>query len=144
IDAAPEESADNVVAAVCAELAGKVPGVEVGYVRRQRRVIRAVPRPLAGPKPQDIARGGVWVATGGVTGIVGVVARELGRRFALKLHLIGRTPAPKPDEAWRHLSASALKELKRVCAQEARRAGRDPAAARHELEKAVAMDAALR
>src|SRR5207253_1706240 len=113
IDAPPEESTDSLAAAVCAEWAGKFPGVEVGYVRGRRRVVRAIPRPLAGlEKPQEIAGGSVWVATGGVTGIVGIVARELGRRFDLKLHLIGRTAAPGPDGAWRHLSESALKELK--------------------------------
>src|SRR5207244_1309013 len=92
----------------------------------------------------DIPRGGTWVVTGGARGVTAIVARELGARFGLKLHLIGRSPAPQPDAAWRNLSDAELKQLKMSLALEARRAGRDPSAAWREVEKAIEIDGTLR
>jgi acyl transferase domain-containing protein/acyl carrier protein len=143
IDAPPEAAPQAVIEAICTELASSAAAVEVGYDRGRRRVVRAVPRPLLKPAARDIARGGTWIATGGASGITAIVARELGHRFGLKLHLLGRSSVPQIPDAWRSLSEDALKNLKLSLAQDARRAGRDPAAARRELEKALEIDHSL-
>jgi NAD(P)-dependent dehydrogenase (short-subunit alcohol dehydrogenase family) len=68
------------------------------------------------------------------------VARALGERYGLKLHLLGRTPLPDADSDWRGLSAAELKQLKMSMVLEARRAGRDTSAAWSEVEKAMEID----
>jgi NAD(P)-dependent dehydrogenase (short-subunit alcohol dehydrogenase family) len=144
IDAPPEASSQAVIDAICTELAGSATAVEVGYDRGRRRVVRAVPRPLRKPSAREITPGGTWVATGGASGITAIVARELGHRFGLKLHLLGRSSVPQIPDAWRSLSEDALKNLKLSLAQNARRAGGNPAAAKRELEKALEIDHSLR
>ncbi|HYB72701.1 MAG TPA: C45 family autoproteolytic acyltransferase/hydrolase [Candidatus Sulfotelmatobacter sp.] len=144
IDAPAEESPKVVAAAIWNELAAGAPEAEVGCVRGQRYLVRAVPRPASAAPGREIARGGTWVVTGGARGITAFVARELGRRFGLRLHLVGKSPAPGADAPWRGLSDAALKALRPSLAQEARRAGRDPAAAWREVEKAIEIDGALR
>jgi acyl transferase domain-containing protein len=92
VDLPPEEPPQNVAACLCRELARGNSEVEVGYVRGRRRVVRAVPRPATPLENVAMTRGGSWVITGGARGITAVVARALGERFGLKLHLIGKTP----------------------------------------------------
>lgn len=144
IDTPPEEPAQWVVDAICAELTAATPQVEVGYVRRQRRVVQAVPRPMAPVEPREIRRGGTWVVTGGARGITAFVARKLGRRFDLNVQLIGTSPVPQIDGCWRDLSEADRKALKMRIAQEARGTGRDPSAAWREVEKAIEIDKTLR
>jgi NAD(P)-dependent dehydrogenase (short-subunit alcohol dehydrogenase family) len=144
VDTPPEESPRQVVAGLWAELAAGTPEVEVGYVRGRRRLVRAVPRSPEPLEQRDIPRGGTWVVTGGARGITGFVARELGRRFGLELHLIGTTPPPQTDAVWRNLSADSLRDLKMTITKEARRTGRDPLAAWRQVERAIELDKTLR
>jgi acyl transferase domain-containing protein len=134
IDTLPEESPEAVVTAVWAELAAATAEVEVGYVRGRRSLVRAVPRPVSPNTPRAIPRGGTWVVTGGARGATAVVARELGRRFGLNLHLIGTQPAPAEDGPGRH-DGDAQTAKARVM-NEARAAGRDPVAAWDAARKA--------
>jgi acyl transferase domain-containing protein/NAD(P)-dependent dehydrogenase (short-subunit alcohol dehydrogenase family) len=143
IDAPPEEAPAILAAAVGRELAAGQPEIEVGYVRGRRRTVRAIPRPVAhqhDAPAKEIAHGGTWVVTGGARGITALVARALGERYGLKLHLLGRTPLPSQDAAWRGLSAADLKKLKMSMALEARRAGRDAGSAWSEVERAMEID----
>jgi len=144
VDTPPEESPKQVVAGLWTELTAGTPEVEVGYVRGRRRLVRAVPRSPELLEQRGIPRGGTWVVTGGARGITGFVARELGRRFGLELHLIGTIPPPQPDAVWRNLSAHNLKELKMTITKEARRTGRDPLAAWRQVERAIELDKTLR
>ncbi|HSD51281.1 MAG TPA: SDR family oxidoreductase, partial [Candidatus Methylomirabilis sp.] len=110
----------------------------------RRYLVRAVPRPAMPREGWEIAQGGTWVVTGGARGITALVARELGRRFGLRLHLIGRSAAPRIDEAWQNLSDADLRQLRITTTREARRSGQDPAAAWAKIEKAREIDRILR
>ncbi len=144
VDGLPEESPARVVDAIFAELASGTPAVEVGYVRGQRRIVRAVPRPLSATERRTIPRGSVWVMTGGGRGITAFVARELGRRFGLRLHLLGTSPVPRVEEGWRGLSDEGTRALKMTITRAARERGRDPSVAWSEVEKAIEIDGTLR
>ena len=72
--------------------------------------------------------GGTWIVTGGARGITAASALELGRRFGVKLHLLGKSPAPRPDAAWRNCTDEEFKSLKAAIVREAIEAGRSPAA----------------
>ena len=115
IDAPPEESPAGLVSAICRELATPSYDVEIGYSRGERTVVRAVPESLAGRPRRPIPRGGVWVCTGGARGITAFVAHELGRRYGLRLHLVGTAPPPQIHPSWRDLSEEATKQLRLGC-----------------------------
>jgi NAD(P)-dependent dehydrogenase (short-subunit alcohol dehydrogenase family) len=144
LDAPAEEPPTAVAAAMCRELAAGAPESEVAYIRGRRYLIRAIPRTAVPREGWEIARGGTWVVTGGARGVTAIVARELGTRFGLKLHLIGRSPSPEIPAAWRDMSEAEWKQLKLSTAVEARRSGQDPAAAWAEIEKAREIDRTLR
>ncbi|HEY4359801.1 MAG TPA: beta-ketoacyl synthase N-terminal-like domain-containing protein [Bryobacteraceae bacterium] len=89
IDAPPNEPdlAEN----VCQEIESGATEIEVAFARGARRVIRAFPQdPAKGVAPLP-ERGSTWVVTGGARGITALAARDLGRRYGLRLHLIGLT-----------------------------------------------------
>ncbi len=144
VDAPAEEPPTEVAVAICNELTATAPEAEVGYVRGRRYLVQAVPRPATALEGREIARGGTWVVTGGARGITAIVALELGRRFGLRLHLIGKSVAPRIDEAWQNLSDADVRQLRTATTREARRSGRDPAAAWAEIEKAREIDRILR
>ena len=67
-----------------------------------------------------------------------------GRRFGLRLHLIGSSPLPVIDPAWRNLDANGLKELKTNIMRQPRPAGQAIDEAWNRVEKALEIDASLR
>ena len=142
IDAPYEESADGLATAVLAEVAHRTGPLEVGYVRGKRSVVRAVPQPASTQRPGKKPHG-VWVVTGGARGVTAVVARELGRRFGLKMHLLGSTPLPEVDPSWRNLTDAGLKALKRTISDQARAVGKTAAQAWKEVERAIEIDRTL-
>jgi acyl carrier protein/3-hydroxymyristoyl/3-hydroxydecanoyl-(acyl carrier protein) dehydratase len=143
IDAPLEESAEGLAKSVLAELAHRDAKLEVGYVRGERSVVRAVPQPASTQRRGRRTPQGAWVITGGARGVTAVVARELGRRFGLKLHLLGSTPQPNIDPSWRNLTDAGLKSLKRTISDQARETGKTPAAAWKEVERALEIDRSL-
>jgi len=143
IDVAPTEPADQVAVAVCRELGAGTPDVEVAVLRGQRRVLRAVPQPVSAVAPAEIRPGGTWVVTGGARGITAVVALELACRFGLKMHLIGSTPAPQIDPAWRDYSKEQLDQLRQSVVAQALREGQLPAPAWEAVRRAIEIDKTL-
>jgi acyl transferase domain-containing protein/acyl carrier protein len=150
VDMAPETAPARVAATICAELASGSPAREVGYVHGRRRVVRAVARPAVRPESAGLPRGGTWVVTGGARGITACVARELGRRFGWRLHLIGRSALPpesdaptRPPGAPGERSGAELRQWKETVTREARQRGRDPVAAWREVEKVAEIRASL-
>lgn len=134
IDAPVGDPPESIAASVCDEIAARSQEVEVGYVHGRRRILRAVPR-AALPRPAcDIARGSNWVVTGGARGITAIVARELGRRYDLRLHLVGTTPG-HVDSEFLDMSPEQLQERKREMARRARAEGRNPVEDWTRLEK---------
>jgi NAD(P)-dependent dehydrogenase (short-subunit alcohol dehydrogenase family) len=137
IDAKDDESDDSLVDSLFWELAGREPEVEVCWSQGERRVIRPIPAPLDARGCKPIPRGGVWVVTGGARGITAIAARELARRYGWKLHLIGKSPAPRADAPWRGYSDGEMKTLKTTLARQAVSEGRSPSEAWDRVMKDV-------
>jgi NAD(P)-dependent dehydrogenase (short-subunit alcohol dehydrogenase family) len=144
LDAAAGAPAEEVVEAVFRELAVPSYDVEISHAGGKRRVVRALPQSLAGPPSRPIQHGGNWVFTGGARGITAYVAREMGLRYGLKLHLIGTAPPPQVDPAWRDLSDQGRRDLKIAVMQKARADGLNPLKEWLKVEKALEIDATLR
>ncbi len=91
----PADTAPQAVAeAICQELASDDLEIEVGRNGSRRCVVRPVAEPAEGLPRRHITRGGCWVVSGGARGITAEAALDLARRYDLRLHLIGTTPAP--------------------------------------------------
>lgn len=144
IDAPWDETPAKIAESVYREMIAGSRVAEVGYLRGQRRIVSAVPRASVPREDRRIRHGGVWVITGGARGITAIVARELGRRYGLKLHLIGSSPAPDIDPEWRSYSLPQMKQLKMSVALEARKTGRNLSAAWNAVERAIEIDRNLR
>ena len=112
IDSPADEPPQALAEAIVRELASSDPTIEIGWTRGRRSIVRSAARPVETLVRRTVPRGGNWVFTGGARGITAAVAFEMGKRFGCKLHLIGRSPAPRPDAAWRGASEERLKEIK--------------------------------
>jgi NAD(P)-dependent dehydrogenase (short-subunit alcohol dehydrogenase family) len=123
-----------------AEVGSPAQDLEVGFKAGTRYVVQAVPQVAPHDSRSELKRGGVWVVSGGGRGVTSVVARQLGRQFGLKLHLLGTAPLPAADGSWRGLDEDQLKQLKRDTALRARREGKSPADEWRRVEKAIEMD----
>ncbi len=143
IDAPLEEAPEGLAKVVLQEAAHREGPLEVGSIRGRRFVVRAVPQPASAQRPGTKTPHGVWVVTGGARGVTAVVARELGRRFGLKMHLLGSTAEPAIDPSWRNLTEEGLKTLKRSIMDQARAAGKHPAGTWKEVERAIEIDRTL-
>jgi acyl transferase domain-containing protein len=146
IDALTTASPEEVVEATWRELAVPSYDCEIGSVAGRRLVVRAnkeAPQ-TSRRAPQPIARGSVWVCTGGARGITAYVVKELGERFGLKLHLVGTAPAPSIPDSWRDLTDTGLKALKLEVMQHARAVGRNPVKEWQNTEKALEIDRTVR
>ncbi|MBI1346825.1 KR domain-containing protein, partial [bacterium] len=144
VDAPAEENPDTLATEALRELTQTQGPLEVGLIRGQRQVVQAVPQQASSQRPSGKQPHGVWVVTGGARGVTAVVARELGKRFGLKLHLLGSTPEPQIDPSWRNLSEAGLKSLKRTVMDQARAAGQNPANTWKNTERAIEIDRTLR
>ena len=144
VDVGADIDTTKLVENICAELSLPLDqtDVEVGY----SAVGRVVPRPLPEMPTQETSNcppSGVWVVTGGARGVTAFVARELARRFQLKLHLLGSSPLPQLDAAWRNLNDEQLKALRAQVMKEAVARKQVPAVAWSKVEKAIEIDANL-
>src|SRR6185295_3220456 len=131
---------DGLAANICREMALATNDYEVAFVdgTRHLQVALAVPAKLeTHPK---IRRGGTWVLTGGARGVTAACGMELGRRFGLKLHLIGTTPIDHLDPSWRTLDETRLGELRSRIMIEARGTGQTPSEAWARISKAIEID----
>ncbi|MBI1246282.1 SDR family NAD(P)-dependent oxidoreductase [bacterium] len=136
----PGQIADNIVR----ELASGNMDYEVSWSGQTRRVPFAVDIP-AQPKAnsQSLPRG-VWLVTGGARGITAACALELGKRYGLRLHLLGSSPIPEIDPAWRTLDEEGLKKLKAETMIAARKAGQQAPQAWERVQKSLEIDRSLR
>ncbi len=142
VDASCKESPDTIVDAALRELAIPSYEAEIGIHDGVRRVVRPVQQDLAAPEgPVDLGR--TWICTGGARGITAFVARELGRRFGLTLHLIGRARRAELPEAWRAMWPDRRRELKVKVMDGAREAGRNPVKAWESAQKSLEIEETL-
>ncbi|MEX0977265.1 MAG: SDR family oxidoreductase, partial [Pirellulales bacterium] len=126
IDLPADEPPAQVAASVCRELESNRPEVEVAWSRGNRRIVSAVREPIESRPLAELPPGGTWLVTGGARGITAATALELGRRFGLKLHLLGKSPAPDPNAPWRNCSEEQLKAIKANIVRAATQEGRSP------------------
>ncbi|MBW3541522.1 MAG: acyltransferase domain-containing protein [Planctomycetes bacterium] len=145
VDFDAAESPESIAAAICREVAAGDGELEAGYIGGRRYVPRPVVVPLpAGNERSAVRPGDVFVVTGGARGVTAEVARELGTRFGVKLHLIGSSPPPQIPDAYHNLSADELKDLKSAVMKDALAAGNKPLDAWSAFEKSLEIDRNLR
>ncbi len=144
IDAPADETPERLAECICRELASRQIDFEVAYVDGQRRLHTAEPQKAPVQTRADIRPGGTWVITGGARGITAECAMELGRRFGLKLHLIGTSPATSIDPVWRNLDEEGTKTLRAAVMRDARAAGRSMDEAWSRVQKDIEIDGSLR
>ncbi len=121
-----DESPHAVVEAIFRELAAGVSDIESGWSRGQRSVPKSFPAPVESLPHKQAPQGGNWVITGGARGITAAVAFELGQRYRMKLHLVGRSPAPLADAPWRNCTEEQLNQLKAEIVRKAISESRSP------------------
>ena len=89
-------------------------------------------------------RGSQWVITGGARGVTAVVARELGRRFGLRLHLVGVTSVQDFDRVWLEYDQASFKAAKAEFMIAARRRGVNPMDEWKRLERSLEIERNLK
>jgi len=143
VDFATSESAALVAPRVIAEIESAGP-VEVGWQGGRRRAVvarEAAPGksvPLAG-----LARGSVWLVTGGARGVTAACARALGAKHGLNLVLVGSTRPLAVEQAWLTLDEAGLKALKSETMLDAKARGSDPRRAWRDVEKSIEIASGL-
>ncbi len=112
VDAPGTEPPEVVAEALLRELCAISWFAEFGYNRGERYVVGAMPK-RAEPVPDSAPTAGKpWLLTGGARGITAAIGLELGKRFGVKLHLIGTSPLPQIDATWRELDADQTRQLR--------------------------------
>jgi len=144
VDAPAETSPAILADLLLRELAADDLETEVGYLGAKRYVARPFFQSASSADPPAIRPGSTWIVTGGARGITAAVARQLGERFRLKLHLIGSSPLPAIDPAWRELSPEQLRQLRTTICRQAAARGEVPIQAWRRVEKAIELDRNLR
>lgn len=116
------------------ELVRRHAEIEVAYHGGRRHLLRLVESPLDAGIPESLPRG-PWLLTGGGRGITALVARQLGNRFHVPVHLVGTTALPAVDYA--SLGSEALAELKARVMHEAYARHEKPNVAWQRVEKQI-------
>ncbi|MBA4031079.1 MAG: hypothetical protein C0478_09355 [Planctomyces sp.] len=144
IDFSGDESAARVVEQLQNELAHPFQTCEVAYSRGERFVLSARPVPSSPKNDFGPTPGTAWIVTGGARGVTAVVARELGLRCGVHLHLIGSSPLAQVDPALMDATAEELKPLRRQLMSEARERGEVPLDAWNAFERGLEINRTLR
>ena len=145
VDVAESQSPDQIAERICREWMSDTQEIEVGYAANQRLVVRPIVQAVGELSCQEeIRTGGTWVITGGARGVTAIVARELGKRFRIKLHLIGSSPVPQIEDSWRNMTPEQSKQLRAEVMKEAVARKEVPAVAWAKVEKAIEIDRNLR
>ena len=143
--------ADFATTSPAAEIAARVVGeiesagpVEVGWQEGKRTTVVAVAaRPRAAAPLAGLARGSVWLVTGGARGVTAACARELGARHSLTLVLVGSTRPLPVEEGWLTLDEARLKGLRSSVMLDAKARGGDPRRAWRDVEKSIEIASGL-
>ena len=123
LDAPCHTPADIVVGHVFRELASGNLDYEVSNRNDGQRYVPMAVSQQAPITRATIRPGASWVVTGGARGITAACALELGKRYGLKLSLLGTSPRPVIDPSWRNLTAEGLQQLKASTMIAARKSG---------------------
>lgn len=144
VDFPAEEPSETVVSGLLYELTTQGFDIETAYVRGTRRVPRLVEQHAKPVGDHGIKRGSTWVITGGARGITARVALALGKRFGLKLQLLGSTASDAVDPAVYNLSEAELKAKKREVVKQAIADGKSPEKEWGRIQNALEMNRNLR
>ena len=144
IDRAAATDPAAVAEIVAREWLGDYRDWEITYREGARYVLRPFQQNHAAEETPLLPNARVWVVTGGARGITAAVAKQLGARCAAKLHLIGSSPLPAIDPAWRNLSPEGIKKLRADVCKEAVAQGEVPIQRWQRTEKAMEIDRNLR
>jgi acyl transferase domain-containing protein/NAD(P)H-dependent flavin oxidoreductase YrpB (nitropropane dioxygenase family) len=120
LDVADEPS--RLAESVLAELTATDREVEVGYQGSRRFVRRPRRAPLADRTVVSLNSESVVLVTGGARGITAEVACELAERYRPTLVVVGRSPAPDPEEALETVSLTEPQALREVLLRQLRAA----------------------
>jgi len=137
VDAAAGRSPAAATAVIAELLDGPGP-VEIALVQGRRMTVMPEHRPPQATTPLGaLARGSVWIVTGGARGVTAECARELGRRHGLVLALVGSTEPVAIDPAWPTLDEAGVKALRHHVQHDARDRGADPRSTWRTIEKSI-------
>ncbi|MBA2117371.1 type I polyketide synthase [Bremerella alba] len=136
----PRQIADNIIC----ELASGNLDYEVSWSGGSRKVPFAVDVAADEVAAESSLPQGTWIVTGGARGITAACALELGKRYGLKLHLLGSSPLPEIDPSWRSLDDDGLKTLKAETMIAASKAGQKAPQAWERVQKSLEIDRSLR
>jgi len=144
VDAPKAVASAQLAAAVVDEMQDAAGPVEVGLANGRRvTVVPSEQRPQSGTPLAALARGSVWIVTGGARGVTAECARALGRKHGLVLALVGSTKPIAVDSSWLALDEAGLKELKGRVMLDARGQGTDPRSAWRTVEKSIEIEKSL-
>ena len=130
--------------AILREMRNRTGEVEVGYLDKERYVVRCIREDVSTSHSPEAVEGGEWIVTGGARGVTALVARQLAQQFGWKLHLLGSSSLPEIPAKWRNLSEEETKALRMTTLREARERKEPPLVAWGRIEKAIEIDANLR
>ena len=144
VDASAELAEPELAAGVVAEMQDGVGPVEIGLVDGRRVTIAASEtRPAATTALESLRQGSTWIVTGGARGVTAECARELGRKYGLKLVLVGSTAPVAVEEGWLSLDEAGLRDLKGRVMLDAKSRGTDPRSAWKTVEKSIEIGKSL-
>ncbi len=144
VDAPKSVAPSRLAADIVAELQDAAGPVEVGFVNGRRMTVAACERRPESCQPlASLARGSVWIVTGGARGVTAECAHALGRRHGLVLALVGSTTPVAVDASWLALDEAGLKALKGRVMLDARGHGTDPRSAWRTVEKSIEIEKSL-
>ncbi|PQO27337.1 hypothetical protein C5Y96_17490 [Blastopirellula marina] len=136
----PRQIAEDIIR----ELASGNLDYEVSWSGGSRRVPYAVDIAAESVAADSDLPHGAWIVTGGARGITAACALELGKRYGVRLHLLGSSPLPEIDPSWRTLDEDGLKKLKAETMIAARKAGQTAPQAWERVQKSLEIDHSLR
>lgn len=143
VDFSPGETPEGLAEKMLRSLACVNPlEMEIGWNGETSYAARAVPekgKPYTGAvKPQ-----GAWIVTGGGRGITAYVARKFAEKYGVKLHILGSSPAPAVNPAWRGLDEAGTKQLRETIMQNAKAEKKNPITEWKGVQRALGLDASL-
>jgi acyl transferase domain-containing protein/NADP-dependent 3-hydroxy acid dehydrogenase YdfG len=143
VDFSSSMTASQIVEALNTEIIANDDEIEVAYKNNKRHVTRPMVKAVSNQEKIVFPQNGAFVITGGARGVTALVAREIGLRYGVKLHLVGSSPVPEIAESYRTFSEDELKEVKTIVMKEALANGEKPMDAWGRFEKALEIDKTL-
>jgi acyl transferase domain-containing protein/acyl carrier protein len=144
LDASQAGAPSQLSSVVVSEMEDAAGPVEVGFVTGRRVTVAACERHLQPGAPlASLARGSVWIVTGGARGVTAACALELARRHGLVLAVVGSTNPVAVHPAWLSLDEAGRTELRSRVMLDARGQGTDPRSAWRRVEKSIEIETSL-